>query len=109
MCYNYNSRQLGLSEITTTSYYKLRQLGHYNSRQLFLHLRQILQFTTIVITSYDRTQTPFTSLTDDFPKIDIFIPSLHQWRHPAKHFVKGFSVQLFKRRKAKKQNGTRRF
>ena len=90
--YNYNSRQLGLSEITTTCYYKLRQLCHYNSRQLFLHLRQILQFTTIVITSYDRTQTPFKSLTDDFPKIDIFIPSLHQWKAQTVTYYPGWGA-----------------
>ena len=56
MCY-YNSRQLGLLQITT-SYYNLQQLGYYNSRQQLLqftigvrihdqcYLRQVLQLTT---------------------------------------------------------------
>ena len=47
MCY-YNSRQLGLLQITTTCYYNLRQLGYYNYRQL------VLQVTT-AITIHDRT------------------------------------------------------
>ena len=46
-CY-YNSRQLGLLQITTTCLYNLRSLGYYNSRQL------LLQFTT-GITIHDRT------------------------------------------------------
>ena len=52
-CY-YNSRQLGLLQITTTCYYNLRSLGYYNSRQL------LLQFTTgitiyDIITIHDKT------------------------------------------------------
>ena len=43
----YNSRQLGLLQITTTCYYKLRYLGYYKSLQL------LLQFTT-GITIHDR-------------------------------------------------------
>ena len=52
-CY-YNSRQLGLLQITMTCYYNVRWLGYYNSRQL------LLQFTTgitiyDIITIHDKT------------------------------------------------------
>ena len=36
MYYNYNSRQFGLLQITTTPYYNLRWLVYYNSRGLLL-------------------------------------------------------------------------
>ena len=63
-CY-YNSRQLGLLQITTTCHYTLRSLGYYNSRQL------LLQFTTS-ITIHDRTVVT----RDD-----------SQWRFLAQHSV----------------------
>ena len=52
-CY-YNSRQLGLLQITTTCYHNLRQLGYYNSRQLLFQFTTGITFYDI-ITIHDRT------------------------------------------------------